>query len=432
MACRAACASMMACRFYSITAQGVCTTCIACDYADRELNSEPEPSLARSVRPIQSFVKSSSTALQERRVVTGRVLNDLQGAYSVALYGAEGRAPDISKLRIVWMPLLSNATLLALAQVGLCHKAARPPLHPFYWSHSRINHNPRNAVWIRPIVADRPAANHTWLEVTHCAWKHDPHIHRTDGDAGPMFLYAATGSGVSINTGRTLVFGQVSKAQQALRRAHLLGPCAPTPPECTPNSHRQPKVERVGNVSQQDVGSRVGRHVGRHVVGRRLSKRTSRTCAARSTELDQYDTLQVVGNRDYYKGEARHEVIWTHRSECDELRASDPAVWCGRHPHLNRCTAKSPGLHAMRRCGIYYNPSFKKRGFTGTNSHFLPGQPNGNPFTSNDRGDKSCLRSKCSSSCFSSPHSKAVGREGLGRGSDWSRDKYMCASMRRG
>ena len=57
------------------------------------------------------------------------------------------------------------------------------------------------------------------------------------------------------------------------------------------------------------------------------------SCGAPSTQLDGYDTLQVVGNRDFQKGEARTEIIWLRRAECEALRPTDEGVMCGRHPY---------------------------------------------------------------------------------------------------
>ena len=66
------------------------------------------------------------------------------------------------------------------------------------------------------------------------------------------------------------------------------------------------------------------------------------SCGAPSTQLDGYDTLQVVGNRDFQKGEARTEIIWLRRAECEALRPTDEGVMCGRHPYPPRASPPPP------------------------------------------------------------------------------------------
>jgi len=64
-----------------------------------------------------------------------------------------------------------------------------------------------------------------------------------------------------------------------------------------------------------------------------------------------YDTLQVVDNRDYYKGERRHELVWLRQSECEPLRSGDEGVSCGmKHPHLFPCSRASPAFVGMAGC----------------------------------------------------------------------------------
>lgn len=66
------------------------------------------------------------------------------------------------------------------------------------------------SAWVhQPGVAMTPFASHTWVEVSHCPAAAEA----GGGPAGPawkssaMWLYAAAGSAVSVNIGRTLALG---------------------------------------------------------------------------------------------------------------------------------------------------------------------------------------------------------------------------------
>ena len=122
----------------------------------------------------------------------------LQTAYSRALYGAPGLV-DPEALQVVWTPLLSPAALSDLrASVCLWEPGSVGgvdlPLHAPY----SLVANPL-AIW-RFVPAPAPIPSHTFVEVTHSA-------RGSDTAAFPWF-YVASGSGVSLNVGRTFVSNQ--------------------------------------------------------------------------------------------------------------------------------------------------------------------------------------------------------------------------------
>jgi hypothetical protein len=203
--CEAACAEAPECRFFSYAEHvgrvaAECTLCIACD-----LERLPH---AR----FRTFGHARAAA---RRRVRLKALSDdaelssvLQGRYSERLYGMPGRV-ELSSLRLLWLDLLPRRALESLARVGVCNLDARPPFQPFFYAHDVVN-NPRDAVWVHRPEDDlpaRPLRNFSWVEVTHCP--RPKHI-------SAMWLYAAPGSGVSINIGRSARMGVELEASRQL------------------------------------------------------------------------------------------------------------------------------------------------------------------------------------------------------------------------
>lgn len=176
--CEAACHATPGCGFVSIGST-LCALCKRCDLEEDVLVS------SWSRHPIPN-------------VLPPDLLND---EYSRALYGASGRVPS-STLRIVWLDLLPKAALEAIARVGACSKMnSGYPWRPLFSAIDLVA-NPHNALWISREWEwlGLPVPNHSWVEVTHCA------LSGNNGrQFGPMWLYAAAGSGVSIDVGRTIV-----------------------------------------------------------------------------------------------------------------------------------------------------------------------------------------------------------------------------------
>ena len=95
-----------------------------------------------------SWLRGESTLRLEARDSVGPSLLEalLQGEYSTALYGAEGRVA-VSSLRLVWLSLLSETALQRIASVAPCKANARPPFRPFFWGIDTIA-NPVDAMWV--------------------------------------------------------------------------------------------------------------------------------------------------------------------------------------------------------------------------------------------------------------------------------------------
>ena len=119
----------------------------------------------------------------------------LQGEYSRALYGAEGRVP-LQDLRIIWLNLLPRSSQRLLAKVGACKWEGKPPVQPFYFLQDMIA-NPIEAIWLSRVYPPAPRPSHTWIEVTHCANRRATEERRRNEGKPlmrwqhpPMWLYA--------------------------------------------------------------------------------------------------------------------------------------------------------------------------------------------------------------------------------------------------
>ena len=128
------------------------------------------------------------------------LVSKLQGNYSRSLYGAEGLVEG-RDLAIIWLPLLDQTALLLLTQMGVCAwepawtgAGASRSLLPLYAPHSTVDTG--LAVW-RHVAVEQGLAlpSHAWVEVTHAP---------RSGEMTLPWFYAAPGSGVSLNLGRTV------------------------------------------------------------------------------------------------------------------------------------------------------------------------------------------------------------------------------------
>jgi len=181
----------------------------------------------------------------------------LQGNYSTALYGAPGRVP-LKDLKLVWLPLLSKDALRAIVEVGgICLLHAKFLFPPFYSPHNP-KFDPVGSMWIRfgASYYNHPIPNHSWVEVTHCGAasgrtrdipldSDERRAKKFFWDVGPSWYYAAVGSGVSINVGRTIVLGwQVSFGRTIRTACHCLD-LAHFATTHSPASVRSPSLERL-------------------------------------------------------------------------------------------------------------------------------------------------------------------------------------------
>ncbi|EOD17700.1 hypothetical protein EMIHUDRAFT_209625 [Emiliania huxleyi CCMP1516] len=141
---------------------------------------------------------------------------------------------------------------------------------------------------------------------------------------------------------------------------------------------------------------------------------------------------RVPGNRDFVNGEARTEIIWLRRAECEALRPTDEGVMCGRHPHLFRCDAnRTAAVTCGARNGDFFSRPYRRRGLPGLMPHFLnghqppPGASRGELQEANRSAaagvgfDQRRLHTKCASSCF--PDALP--------GGGWSRESFRLSAQ---
>lgn len=266
-------------------------------------------------------------------VVTDLLDPALQGEYSVTLYGAPGRVP-IPRVKVVHLSLLGDDALRWLSRAGgICHLHAHHLLMPFY-----APINPKfdyaDAVWVQQsmyVSRNRAAPNHSWVEVTHCGSESASPSNSTAGrpwSAGAAWFYAAPGSGLSINVGRTKVLG-FRDAVALLTRLVLYASA------CGADGSVFWGTEAKGNRTKRTVGP----------------LRWDEPCPSVPAEL-QLDSIQVTGHHEFFSAERRHEIVMLRMANCGSMRtwAAHGVVRCGRHPWLSRCSDDSPVVHSSARC----------------------------------------------------------------------------------
>lgn len=306
--CRQRCLNESTCTFYSYAAKWkLCETCTGC-----ELERCP-PSQGCFHQFFQSFSRDHES---EDFVATpntlGQITPLLQTTYSISLYGKAEHVVE-SDLRVIWVSLVGSDVFSKLLAMGVCRYNSRPPHQPLYWMHD-TSANPKDAVWIhKPRGADIAVGNHSWIEVTHCP----QNILAPQGSnsiGAPMWLYVAPGSGVSLNVGRTLALTSYRAVRRLLEEAFSLG----------------------SNRSCHGGMQRANLPPGH--------------------PLESIDTIQVLGHKEYFSAERRHEIVDLRAGECDILQASTKSairaggatVACGREPHLFQC--EPPALRRVTEC----------------------------------------------------------------------------------
>lgn len=210
----------------------------------------------------------------------------LQGAYSAALYGATGRLPPPEQLRVVWLRLLSNSTLRALPLACSC--ASAPPAQPFFVPISHL-HNPADGLWVHRRPGSAMAIpSGGWAEVTHCV-----------DDWRPFWFYVAEGSALSINVGVTLVVTE---------------------------------EEDTGLHNNEMAGDGPASHVGK----------------IQKLRDEGYDSVQFLRHTEAWSPEEKHELLMLRWP--DHVNEHGMDVRCGRHPHLQPCTADHPAIQMQQQC----------------------------------------------------------------------------------
>ena len=217
----------------------------------------------------------------------------LEGGYSTALYG-ESAAMHFDKLRVLFLGLLSTKALGILSRIGICQATSAPPLHPFFWHLTPNQGTPLNTVWLHAGHKAQPAPSHSWVEVVHCpSGKPKDTLYR--GILYPFWAYAAPGSGLSVNIGRTLV---ADSFQHAVNLMHQIFGA----------------VDRDGNGTLPSTVS--------------------------TDYLTSYDSIQILSHHEYFSEELRHEVVLLHRREFESVDGSTKLgihFMCGRFPSLFTC-----------------------------------------------------------------------------------------------
>ena len=344
--CQTHCSQNPRCTFFSHSAKRQsCTYCAACDLSATALTSASPRNLDKATNVAlrwrvghTSWAKGAFRVYERvdrHAVVHALVTQWLQTNYSEQLYGRKS-AVVAETLRVVWLSLLPPA---ALDGMVACSQNPNPPLRPFFRPIGRAaGHHmatqPMHSVWIHQPGPHEPVASHGWIEVTHCA-------SRGWGMMGPawmlsgMWLYAAPGSGVSINVGRTMAFQSYEKA------SHFLANIFCEPPDCTLNLTRCPPTLQP----MQRRGPGLGWQIVPNVGG--VTRRSKGVHEALPADLD---SIQIIDHYEYYSHEPRHEIVMLHRPECSSLRDL-PGLMCGLHPHLFPCPPDGAAITRVSTCG---------------------------------------------------------------------------------
>jgi hypothetical protein len=340
-ACELHCSEDDRCHFVSRRDQ-LCVLCASC-----ELRAHSGHFLSWSRAPLPEPVE--------------QLAEHLQGNYSMQLYGATGLV-DVKSLRIIWLSLLTPTALHLIRQLGaLCKYSSGYPWRPFLVALDLFA-NPQNAMWVsweRETYRGFPVANNSWVEVTHCSQSRN--LRRGYAwQFGPMWLYPAPGSGVSINVGRTVVMSHADAAR-LLRRVYpttlecacrpgcafglLPGSAAPVRngSSCIRSYRAQWPADQ--SLVHQDPGSIA---VAPHLA--KLATPYSR-CWTRDDVLAELDTIQIYDHVEYFSRERRHEIVrLRHDGECSWLAPSTPNLMCGRYPQLSPCPQNSSALKRVNTC----------------------------------------------------------------------------------
>lgn len=280
-----------------------------------------------------------------------------------------------------------------ISGTGVCQSAPMPPERPFFSSIGTVE-NPRNLLWIAGPFAT-PAPSDSWVEVTHCPVRQNPGNGAPAWRQKPMWVYAAPGSGVSINVGRTHVVHSCEAAMNLLasvftgeeREGGTLCPSdgrgappvelrpTPLPPgqewhaplslvnRSTASRHR-PKLpaldamiaarERAAYEAAQNGNVWLGPAGGDTQTGdARIGNETKAgrdpqtgTESDTAVEAWRLDSIQLVRHGEWFSGEFRHEIILLRHDECSPLDGR--VASCGRHPRLFPCPHQT--LRRMQAC----------------------------------------------------------------------------------
>ena len=364
--CADLCTANRRCAFFSYMGRGaprICTLSSSC-----ELSQEPpkrgHAGTSAWARGAIDFVRVKPLRLLAELLAP----LDLNGSYSRQLYGARNRMPPIERLRIIWSQLLPDWAVTALSKAApVCRHMARTPWRPFYSMQDLIFANPQDALWLHSVPSSAPpAANHSWIEVAHC-----PDRRKKERDArspafkfGPLWLYAAEGSGVWVNVGRTIAVAEYKDAAAIIEHA-LPGNTRLYPLTAADGCNRtfEPAVP-LASASRFPLASSVIKWAStpnatppeRYTPGHRnelltpsmmqgfLENPTNRKRAelAASSDVANLDSIQILSNQEWFAvTEKRREIVMIRGRDCATLGSGGgvPEVRCGKPPHLFPCSA---------------------------------------------------------------------------------------------
>lgn len=342
------CKSTDTCAFFShSTRYRKCILCSACELEAAPAFVVHEKTLqlsqmytSWSMRPLAAF--SSRSPPDDALMLA---LGSLQGEYSKRLYGKPGLV-DSSTLRLVWLDLLPAAALEQLNTTGICGVEAAGPWRPFFTSIDLFT-APLDAVWIsRRNNRPHALANHTWVEVAHCAqgrgWAEEGLSNpRPAWKCKPAWFYVAHGSGVSINVGRTIVVDDFIEASILLELAF---PGDLTPGVAVPAGPADAYSRRTNRANgSEQVWWSPGHRTKRHARERQQAMQPP-------TDMSSIDSIQVLENWEWYSKEPRHELIMLRHREEDVLDASTPGLRCGKFPQLRSCATDPAALTRVSTC----------------------------------------------------------------------------------
>lgn len=335
MACQERCLSDERCNYISVKHSSHDSLCVLCATCTIRKQSGHFSSWSRTQMPAP----------------VDSIAPFLQGDYSTRLYGSPNMV-EFSSLRVVWLQLLPEGALQLIARMGgVCKYESGYPWRPFFMALD-IFANPVDAMWVsweRATLAGFPVANKSWVEVTHCSQgRGSVGKSKYAWQFGPMWLYAAPGSGVSINVGRTVVMSHADAAR-LLRRVYPSALECACEPQCEFGLKPESKIP-VKN------GSSCITHFTRSLEAEGSNKLKSlqkyTRCWTREAVIAELDTIQIFDHVEYFGRERRHEIVrLRHAGECSTLTPDTPQLMCGRFPHLSHCPPNSTVLRRINRCG---------------------------------------------------------------------------------
>lgn len=301
------------------------------------------PDFYRETKTSRATSKSRTVSFAAERPTTSRAAaafdDRLQGAYSVALYGAKNRV-DMASLKLVWFGLLGETErAIVVNAVGICSQHDRnrflcgegprqlpvPLFTPQGLPEGRFG-DPSGALYVDNPAPDEAVPSHSWVEIAHCPLaQHRKAFFGLRPDTMPAWAYVSPGSGVSVNVGNTAVIDEQAAFLAGFSRHGLSDAMA----------HLTTEEKRQQSKLLQWLG---------------LNTR----------EIALLDSVQRIGHQEHWSTQRVHEIIFfggdlNEASNLMDIALAMPekgvvSVMCGRYPNLFRCQPGSMPLAFMSNC----------------------------------------------------------------------------------